>query len=198
MPQSRRSRTRSLCTSHRLTAPSWKSALFFCPSHVEPPLLYSISPTWQRDRQVRLSTLWPSFRPTKRRYWRRWMRRTVWPPKLLRSFAGLQTWPFILLSIRALGRSITGLVAAERHLWLNLTEIREQKKAFLLDAPISSSGLFGDAVNTAVDKLRAAKTQAGRFKTLEQAPHSGFFRSVLICVSGRGELPPPRWIATDR
>ncbi len=65
---------------------------------------------------------------------------------------------------RAVGRSMAGLVAAERHLWLNLTEIREKEKAFLLDAPISSSGLFGDAVNTVVDKFRAAKTQSAAFK----------------------------------
>ncbi len=41
---------------------------------------------------------------------------------------------------------------AERHLWLNLTEIREKEMALLLDTSISSSGLFGDAVNAVVDK----------------------------------------------
>ncbi len=41
---------------------------------------------------------------------------------------------------RAVGRSMPGSVAAERHLWLNLTEIREKEKVFLLDAPISQSG----------------------------------------------------------
>ncbi len=51
---------------------------------------------------------------------------------------------------------------AERHLWLNLTEIME--KAFLLDAPISGSGLFGDAINAVVDTFRAAKTQSAAFK----------------------------------
>ncbi len=38
---------------------------------------------------------------------------------------------------RAVGRSMAALVAAERHLWLNLTEIREREKVFLMDAPIS-------------------------------------------------------------
>ncbi len=65
---------------------------------------------------------------------------------------------------RAVGCSMAGLVAAERHLWLNLTEIREKEKVFLLDAPISSSGLFGDAVNTVVDKFSAAKTHLAAFK----------------------------------
>ncbi|XP_058629595.1 uncharacterized protein LOC131539214 [Onychostoma macrolepis] len=48
-------------------------------------------------------------------------------------------------TVRAVGRSMAGSVAAERHLWLNLTEIREKEKVFLLDAPISQTGLFGEA-----------------------------------------------------
>ncbi len=63
---------------------------------------------------------------------------------------------------RAVGRSMAASVAAERHLWLNLTEIREKEKVFLMDAPISQSGLFGEAVSPVVDKFRSAKTQAGR------------------------------------
>ncbi len=61
---------------------------------------------------------------------------------------------------RAVGRSMAALVAAERHLWLNLTEIREKEKTFLMDAPISQSGLFGEAVSAVVDKFRSAKTQS--------------------------------------
>ncbi len=56
-------------------------------------------------------------------------------------------------------------VAAERHLWLNLTEIREREKVFLMDAPISQSGLFGQAIVSAVvDKFRSAKTQSAALK----------------------------------
>ncbi len=45
---------------------------------------------------------------------------------------------------------------AERHLWLNLTEIREKEKekAFLLNATISCSGLFGNAVKTVIKKFK--------------------------------------------
>ncbi len=64
----------------------------------------------------------------------------------------------------AVGRSMAGSVAAECHLWLNLTEIREKEKEFLLDAPISQSGLFGEAVSTVVDKFRSAKTQSAALK----------------------------------
>ncbi len=65
---------------------------------------------------------------------------------------------------RAVGRSMAGSVAAERHLWLNLTEIREKEKVFLLDAPISQSGLFGEAVSSVVEKFRSAKTQLTALK----------------------------------
>ncbi len=61
---------------------------------------------------------------------------------------------------RAVGRSMAASVAAERHLWLNLTEIREKEKVFLMDAPISQSGLFGEAVSAVVDKFCSAKTQS--------------------------------------
>ncbi len=65
---------------------------------------------------------------------------------------------------RAVGRSMAGSVAVERHLWLNLTEIREKEKVFLLDAPISQSGLFGEAVSSVVEKFRSAKTQSAALK----------------------------------
>ncbi len=53
---------------------------------------------------------------------------------------------------RAVGCSMAASVAAERHLWLNLTEIREKEKVFLMDAPISQSG------------FRSAKTQSAALK----------------------------------
>ncbi len=68
------------------------------------------------------------------------------------------------LTARAVGRSMVGSVAAERHLWLNLTEIREKEKVFLLDALISQSGLFGEAVSSVVKKFRSAKTQSAALK----------------------------------
>ncbi len=64
----------------------------------------------------------------------------------------------------ALGRSMAGLVAAEHHLCLNLTEIREKEKVFLLDAPISQTGLFGEAVSSVVEKFLSAKSQSAALK----------------------------------
>ncbi len=65
---------------------------------------------------------------------------------------------------RAEGGSMAASVAAERHPWLNLTEIREKEKVFLMDAPISQSGLFGEAVSAVVDKFHSAKTQSAALK----------------------------------
>ncbi len=65
---------------------------------------------------------------------------------------------------RAVGRPMAASEAAERHLWLNLTEIREKEKVFLMDAPISQSGLFGEAVSAVVDKFCSAKTQSAALK----------------------------------
>lgn len=56
-----------------------------------------------------------------------------------------------------------GLVAVEHHLWLNITKIHE-KGASSRKTSISQSGLFGEAVNSAVDKFRTAKTQSVAFK----------------------------------
>lgn len=55
---------------------------------------------------------------------------------------------------RANGRSMPAMVSMERHLWLNLMGIKDRDRAFLLDVPISPSGLFGDAINT---RFREAK-----------------------------------------
>ncbi len=61
---------------------------------------------------------------------------------------------------RAIGHSMAALVATQRHLWLTLSQISEKDRIFLLDAPISQSGLFGDAVNSVIDRFQEAKKQA--------------------------------------
>ena len=64
----------------------------------------------------------------------------------------------------AIGRSMAALVAAERHLWLTLSEIKERDRVCLLDAPLQASGLFGDTVNTVVDRFQEAHKQAAAFQ----------------------------------
>ncbi len=80
-------------------------------------------------------------------------------------------------------------MAAECHLWLNLTEIREKEKVFFLDAPISQSGLFGEAVRSVVDKFRSAKTQSAALKQFmprrsrDYSTPSSFLSRVLVVMS---------------
>ncbi|KAJ8009734.1 hypothetical protein DPEC_G00094610 [Dallia pectoralis] len=40
-------------------------------------------------------------------------------------------------------------VVTQRHLWLSLSSLKECQKAPLLNAPVSTTGLFGEAVETA-------------------------------------------------
>ncbi len=90
---------------------------------------------------------------------------------------------------RAVRRSIAASVAAERHLWLNLTEIREKENTFLMDAPISQSGLFGEAVSAVVDKFRSAKTQSAALNQF-MPRRARDFSTPSSSVSR--EQPPPR------
>ncbi len=62
----------------------------------------------------------------------------------------------------AIGRSMAALVAAERHLWLTLSDMKEKDMVFLIDAPLALSGLFSDAVNSVVDRYQEAHKQEGR------------------------------------
>ncbi len=63
-------------------------------------------------------------------------------------------------------RAMAALVATERHLWLNLRNIKGKDKNFLKDAPISPSGLFGDAVNSVVERFQESAKQAAAFQKL--------------------------------
>lgn len=64
---------------------------------------------------------------------------------------------------RAIGRSMAGMVCVERHLWLNLSGMKEKEKYFLLDSPISPPGLFGGAVGTVVERFQEVKKQSAAF-----------------------------------
>ncbi len=57
-------------------------------------------------------------------------------------------------------------MATERHLWLNLSNIKGKDKNFLMDAPISSSSLFGSAVNLVVGRFQESAKQAAAFQKL--------------------------------
>ncbi|MGL5564555.1 MAG: hypothetical protein ACRDC4_02370 [Plesiomonas sp.] len=56
--------------------------------------------------------------------------------------------------VKSVGRSMEAMVATERHLWLNLAGMKEKEKSFILDAPLSPTGLFGDVVNTVAERFQ--------------------------------------------
>ncbi len=63
----------------------------------------------------------------------------------LRTATDLALWA-TKVTARALGKAMSTMVVQERHLWLNLAEMKDADKARFLDAPISQAGLFGDTV----------------------------------------------------
>ncbi|CAM4611821.1 unnamed protein product [Leuciscus chuanchicus] len=71
---------------------------------------------------------------------------------------------------------MAALVATERHLWLNLSDIKDKEKHVLLDAPVSTQGLFGDAVNSAVAKSQEASKQAAALQKL--LPRRSFYEAA--------------------
>ncbi len=71
------------------------------------------------------------------------------------------------------------LVVEQRHLWLTLSDMKENDRVFLMDAPITPFGLFGDAVNSIIDRYQEARKQ--RF-----LPH----HSLALGAAG-WEQPPP-------
>ncbi|MCJ8738081.1 hypothetical protein PDJAM_G00031590 [Pangasius djambal] len=93
---------------------------------------------------------------------------------------------------RAIGRSMAALVAAERHLWLTLSDMKEKDRVFLMDAPLAPSGLFGDAVSSVVDRYQEARTRAAAFQSF--LPR----RSPALGAVGREQPPPPRAASSHR
>ncbi len=49
---------------------------------------------------------------------------------------------------QAVGKAMGFMVVLQRHLWLNLAALKEADRKVLLNAPVTPSGLFGDAVES--------------------------------------------------
>ncbi|CAM4673876.1 unnamed protein product [Leuciscus chuanchicus] len=65
---------------------------------------------------------------------------------------------------QALGRNMASLVVLERHLWLNLTEIRDADKTAFLDSPVTPSGLFGPSVSGFAERFTEAQKASSAMK----------------------------------
>lgn len=58
---------------------------------------------------------------------------------------------------QAIDRAMASLVVLERHVWLNLTEIKDTDKAAFFDSPVFTTGLFGPAVDSLAKCFTAAQ-----------------------------------------
>ncbi|KAL0173947.1 hypothetical protein M9458_029915, partial [Cirrhinus mrigala] len=65
---------------------------------------------------------------------------------------------------QAVGRAMSTMVFEERHLWLNLAEMRDAKKVCFLDATISQAGLFGETVEKFAHQFSTVKKQTEAIK----------------------------------
>ncbi len=63
------------------------------------------------------------------------------------------------VTARSLWKAMSTMVVQERHLWLNLVEMKDVDKAYFLDAPISQAGLFGDTVEGFAQQFSAVQQQ---------------------------------------
>ncbi len=91
----------------------------------------------------------------------------------------------------AIGRPMAALVAVERHLWLTLSDMKEKDRVFLMDATLAPSGLYGNTVNSVVDRYQEARKQAAAFQRF--LPR----RPIALGAAGR-EQPQPRTSSSYR
>ncbi len=63
-----------------------------------------------------------------------------------------------------LHRAMSTLVFQERHLWLCLADMKEHEKVQFLNAPMSQTGLFGNAVESFAQQFSAAQKQTEAIK----------------------------------
>ncbi len=63
------------------------------------------------------------------------------------------------VTARSLAKAMSSMVVQERHLWLNLAEMKDIDKARFFDAPISQAGLFGDTVEGFAQQFSAIQQQ---------------------------------------
>ncbi len=65
------------------------------------------------------------------------------------------------------------MVVTEGNLWVNLVAIGKKEKNFLLDAPLSQTGLFGTSVEAVVEKF----TGEGTVGCLQEINSS-----IVLCI----------------
>ncbi len=99
------------------------------------------------------------------------------------------------------------MVVQERHLWLNLAEMKDVDKACFLDAPISQGGLFGDTVEGFAKQFSAVQQQTEAIQHIlprRDAPSTADPRARPQSARRHGRPPassraaPPQAVSTHR
>ncbi len=86
------------------------------------------------------------------------------------------------VTARCLGRAMSTMVVQERHLWLCLADMKEVDKARFLNAPVSQTGLFGDAVENFAQQFSAA-LQQGPFEPLQTVEPKFLSMKTLLLLA---------------
>ncbi len=111
------------------------------------------------------------------------------------------------VTARSLGKAMSTMVVQERHLWLNLAEMKDVDKARFLDAPISQGGLFGDTVEGFAQQFSAVQQQTEAIQHIlprRDAPSTAAPRARSQSARRRGRPPassraaPPQAESTHR
>ncbi len=111
------------------------------------------------------------------------------------------------VTARSLGKAMSTMVVQERHLWLNLAEMKDVDKAHFLDAPISQGGLFGNTVEGFAQQFSAVQQQTEAIQHIlprRDAPSTAApgARPQSACRRGRppasSRAAPPQAESTHR
>ncbi len=111
------------------------------------------------------------------------------------------------VTARSLGKAMSTMVVQERHLWLNLAEMKDVDKARFLDAPISQGGLFSDTVEGFAQQFSAVQQQTEAIQHIlpwRDAPSSAAPGARPQSARRRGRPPassraaPPQAKSTHR
>ncbi len=88
----------------------------------------------------------------------------VFQAKLLQAAEGgaltAEATDFALMATKraaqSVGKAMGFMVVLQRHLWLNLADLKEADRKVLLNAPVTPAGLFGDAVESITERFAEA------------------------------------------
>ncbi len=159
------------------------------PSRAEPHLHSLDAPTRQLDKRLQCFTRWLCSRSSRPRCSP--MRKPVW----IQPLSGKRNRPG---STRhqshrpSIWRSMSSLIVLKRLLWLTITEMKEAGKVPFLHAPVSSSSLFGPAVEGFAEHFTEAQksSQLQHFLPKRISSSSASSRSRPAPIQQTAKPPP--------